>query len=134
MCPTCLPTSAHAVRWFWGQWVMEDGMAAQDQYAPCRRSCGLARLLCWYAHSPPAPAPAALQIAVEDVVQLLRMGQANRRTGETNMNERSSRSHRCVVAMNAAHGSSQLVRADCEGAKCKRLGHARAVAVPSAFV
>ncbi|PRW34071.1 phragmoplast orienting kinesin 2 [Chlorella sorokiniana] len=30
---------------------------------------------------------------VEDVVQLLRMGQANRRTGETNMNERSSRSH-----------------------------------------
>ena len=33
--------------------------------------------------------------AVEDVVALLRLGQSNRRTGETNMNERSSRSHRC---------------------------------------
>lgn len=32
--------------------------------------------------------------AVEDVVALLRLGQSNRRTGETNMNERSSRSHR----------------------------------------
>ena len=31
---------------------------------------------------------------MEDVVALLRLGQSNRRTGETNMNERSSRSHR----------------------------------------
>lgn len=36
---------------------------------------------------------------MDDIVGLLRTGQANRRVGETNMNERSSRSHRRAAAL-----------------------------------
>jgi hypothetical protein len=66
--------------------------------------------------------------AVEDVVALLRTGQANRRVGETNMNERSSRSHRYV--------GKEACCASCAGGACcaffivsNALQHSRTVAV-----
>ena len=50
---------------------------------------------------------------MEDVVGLLRVGQANRRVGETNMNERSSRSHSVFTARLQsktvdAHGTAHI--------------------------
>lgn len=87
------------------QAVHEAPLTRAPQHAMCVAACSFCTCLLACVSACPQACPATQlddpcchtgrsPVAVEDVVALLRMGQANRRVGETNMNERSSRSHR----------------------------------------